>query len=140
MSLLDSIVGEVASGLSGGSTNVHPGLAEAVIGMLGNNAQGGGMQALVSAFEQQGLSHILNSWVGTGANAPISTDQINAVLGSDQVKAIAQGLGLSPQAASSGLATLLPQMIDKLSPGGQVPAGAALNEGLALLRGLTGGR
>jgi uncharacterized protein YidB (DUF937 family) len=81
----------------------------------------GGLNGLVQSFHDNGMSGLVNSWTGTGANQAASPEQIQQVLGSDKVQAIAQKLGVSPEAASSTLAQLLPGIIDKLSPNGAVP-------------------
>jgi len=57
-----------------------------------------------------------------GPNAPVTSDQIHQVLGSDQVKALAAKAGISPDMAGSAIAQLLPGIVDKLTPNGQVPA------------------
>jgi uncharacterized protein YidB (DUF937 family) len=72
--------------------------------------------------------------VSTGTNLPISAQQVQAVLGSEQVQAIAAKLGISPEEASGHLAQVLPQVIDKLTPGGNVPEGGALGSLLGMLQ------
>ena len=67
---------------------------------------------------------------------PISAEQIQAALDSEQVQSIAEKLGLSSADASSGLANLLPQVIDNLTPDGQLPEGGLLAQGLERLEGL----
>jgi uncharacterized protein YidB (DUF937 family) len=79
--------------------------------------------------------------VGTGQNLPISTDQLQHVLGSEQVKQLAAQAGISPETASSHLTQLLPMLIDKLTPNGQVPEASSstssmLEAGLDMLKGL----
>jgi uncharacterized protein YidB (DUF937 family) len=137
MGLFDSIAGQVLGQLTqGNGPNGGPGgLLEAVGGLI--NSHPGGLQGLVSAFEQQGLGGVVASWVGTGQNLPISGEQIQAVLGNEQVAAIAQGLGFSPQEASGKLAEFLPQVVDKLTPNGNLPEGEGLS--VATLMGLLGG-
>jgi len=134
MGLLDSIVGQVSGSLSNAGGG-QGGLMEVVMGLI-NNPDTGGIQGLINAFKEKGLGNLVGSWIGSGQNLPISAEQIQAVLGSEQVQAIAQKLGLSTAEISSGLATLLPQVIDKLTPDGQVPEGGMLEQGLALLSGL----
>ena len=63
----------------------------------------------------------LKSWIGTGDNMPISGDQLTSALGSDKISEIAAKLGMSHGDVSGGLASMLPQIIDKLSPNGQLP-------------------
>jgi uncharacterized protein YidB (DUF937 family) len=60
------------------------------------------------------------------------------VLGSAQVQAIAAKLGLSAGDAAGALAQFLPQAVDTMTPGGQIPDGQLMEQGLSLLKGLTG--
>lgn len=88
--------------------------------------QQGGLTGLAEAFQQKGLGDIVSSWIGTGANLPISADQIQQVLGSEQIQAFAQMAGLSPDSAGSQLAELLPGVVDRLTPDGEIPKGSNL--------------
>jgi uncharacterized protein YidB (DUF937 family) len=81
----------------------------------------GGVQGIVAQLEQQGLGGTVRSWIGTGANQPISPDQIHQVFGSDMVKELAAKVGLSPDVLAGKLSQVLPQAIDKLTPAGAVP-------------------
>lgn len=84
--------------------------------------QNGGLPGLISKFQHGGMADHVGSWVGTGANLPINGSQLQEILGSGAIGEIAQRLGMSHGDASSGLAQALPQLIDKLTPAGQVPA------------------
>src|SRR5271167_2900413 len=81
----------------------------------------GGVQGVVAQLEQQGLGGTVRSWVGTGANQPITADQIHQAFGSDAVKQLAAKVGLSPDVLAAKLSQVLPQAIDKLTPSGAVP-------------------
>jgi uncharacterized protein YidB (DUF937 family) len=81
----------------------------------------GGVQGIVAQMEQQGLGGTVRSWVGTGANQPISADQIHQAFGSDTMKQMAAKFGLSPDELATKLSAVLPQAIDKLTPGGAAP-------------------
>ena len=83
----------------------------------------GGVQGLVNQFEQKGLGGIAQSWVSTGPNQSISGDQLLHVLGSDNVAQIAGKLNVSPQELVNKLAELLPDHVDKMTPGGVIPRG-----------------
>jgi uncharacterized protein YidB (DUF937 family) len=73
---------------------------------------------IVAQLEQQGLGDTVRSWVGGGANQPITPDQIHQAFGSDTVKELAAKVGLSPQDLAAKLSAILPQAVDKLTPGG----------------------
>lgn len=136
MGMFDSIIGQVTgtSSSSSAGDSGQGGLMEAVASLI-NNPETGGIQGLVNTFKEKGLGDSVASWIGTGQNLPISGEQVQEALGSEQVQAIAQKLGLSSTETSTGLAGLLPQVIDKLTPDGQLPEGGILEQGLALLKG-----
>src|SRR6185369_12162759 len=109
---------------------------DAIGGMLADSRGGGGFGGLVQAFEKQGLGEVVASWISTGRNLPVSAEQLQAVLGNDQLAAIARSSGFSPQEASGHLAELLPQVIDRLTPHGQAPQGGSLAGILGMLDGM----
>ena len=119
MGLLDSVVGALGQAQGGAQGGAQPALLDAVAGLLGN----GGLQDMVAKFEQGGLGHLIGSWIGSGQNLPITPDQLHQVLGSDTIAGLAQQLGVSHGDVAAQLAQLLPQVVDKLTPQGQVPAG-----------------
>ncbi len=135
MGLFDSIVAQAEGALSNAIEGAHPGLVEEVTGLINGS---GGLENLVSTFREKGLGDAVSSWIGTGQNLPISSEQLQSVLGNEKVEAIAQKLGLSTSDVAQKLTALLPQVIDKLTPDGQLPENNLLEQGLALLKGLGG--
>jgi uncharacterized protein YidB (DUF937 family) len=103
-------------GLLGGVVGAE--MATVVNGLIEKH---GGVQGVISQLEQQGLGGTVRSWVGTGANQPISPDQIHQAFGSDTVKQLAAKVGMSPEDLAAKLSQILPQAIDKLTPGGVAP-------------------
>ena len=103
-------------GLLGGAVGAE--MATAVNSLIEKH---GGVQGIVAQLEQQGLGGTVRSWVGTGANLPISPDQIHQAFGSDTVKELAAKVGLTPQELAAKLSAILPQALDKLTPAGVVP-------------------
>ena len=127
MSLLDDVLREV-SGAAGGAVDASQhSLATDLMGMLSGGGMSKGLGGLVDMFNQKGLGDIVTSWVSTGKNLPISPEQIQAVLGSAQVQALAAKAGIDPQMASAAIAQILPQLVDKATPNGQLPAGGILD-------------
>ena len=130
MGLLDQMAGALAGGQSGG----NGALLETVLRLV-NDPRHGGLEGLVQAFQQGGLGEIVNSWVSTGANLPVSPEQLQGALGDSSLQDIAAQLGVSPEQASGSLAELLPQVVDQLTPNGQLPQGGdLLAQGLDMLR------
>ena len=128
MGLFDSILG-AASGKNAQSGEANP-LIGIVSGLL---AQGGGLEGLANKFSQSGQGNAFQSWVGMGENQPVSNDQIQNVLGSEQVNAIATRMGVDPAIVSTFLAEYLPKIVDKLTPAGKIDPAADHQQGLAAL-------
>ena len=108
----------------------------------GQNAPTGGLDlaSLVNSMQQVGLSNIVQSWLGDGANEPVSGSQLQATLGEDKINAFAQQTGMSHDQALSGLQDLLPNLVDQSSQGGQLLSNNPNNDALAGLVGnLIGG-
>jgi uncharacterized protein YidB (DUF937 family) len=128
MGLFDSILG-AASG-----KNAQSGGANPLIAVLGGLlAQSGGLQGLANKFSQSGQGNAFQSWVGMGENQPVSNDQIQNVLGSEQVNAIATRMGVDPAIVSTFLAEYLPKIVDKLTPAGKIDPAADHQQGLAAM-------
>ncbi|MGE3179373.1 MAG: YidB family protein [Vicinamibacterales bacterium] len=113
---------DVVKGLGGlaGSGGGQANAAGALLALV--NGSGGGLGGLVQAFQKHGLGDLVASWIGTGQNLPISPEQIGKVLGSQQLSQFASQAGVPPEAAGATLASMLPALIDKLTPDGQLPA------------------
>ena len=128
MGLLDNLLGS----FTGSSAQAQNPLLLAALQVIQQN---GGLPGIIGKFQQGGYGNQIGSWVGTGANMPISGGQLQEVLGSGAIGQIAQQLGLSHGDASSGLAQVLPQLIDKMTPTGQVTGdhGDVLQQALAAL-------
>ncbi len=137
MGLLDQF-GDIASSLMGNQQQQGSPLLKAVTQMLSSNSGTGGLAGLLQNFQNSGLGDIVSSWVSTGQNQPISVEQIQAALGSDTVQQLAAKVGLSNSEVGAQLTQLLPNLVDKLTPGGQVPQGGALEEILAVLHSKLG--
>ena len=148
MSLLESVIGAMARGQSGAAPQGGAAgsvLLSTVIAMLANGQQSqgagvGGLGDLIGRFTQGGMGDVIGSWIGSGQNAPISGDQLSNVLGSDAIGKIAAQLGLSPGEAAGQLSQMLPEVIDRLTPNGQAPAGGLGDDLGALLGQLTAKR
>ena len=121
MGLLDNVTGkasEVESAIQQGSE--HAGLMGHVTDFV--HAHPGGLAGLVQTFREKGLGDVVNSWISRERNQPVTAAQIESVLGNDTVQALATKIGVSTSTISTGLANVLPQVVDKLTPHGTLPA------------------
>jgi uncharacterized protein YidB (DUF937 family) len=127
MGLLDSVLGSVLGNSAGGGNamlmQVVGSLLSGAGGAGGAGGGAGGLAGLLQQLQQGGLGEAVQSWVSTGHNLPVSADQLHAALGGDQVSAMAQQAGMSQDDLMGQLAHMLPQVVDHLTPHGELPAG-----------------
>lgn len=151
MGLLDSVLGSVlgggqssqpapgaspmGAGLGGivGALASNPQLMQVLMSLLSGQGQAGaqagggglgGLGGLAAQFQQAGLGHVLSSWIGTGQNQPVSSDQLTQVFGQDQLSQLGAKLGMDGSGLASELSKFLPHLVDQMTPQGQVPAAA----------------
>lgn len=98
----------------GGGGDLMGGLQE----LLG---KAGGLQGLLAKLQDSGLDDQVKSWIGTDENKQVSAQQIQDALGDDELAAVAEKAGVSKEEAASGIADKLPQLVDKVSPDGNLP-------------------
>lgn len=129
MGLLDAVLGGVLG--SGGQASRPAGgndmLMQIVAALLANKGGGagglGGLAGLAEQFQRGGLGDVMGSWIGTGANQPISPDQLGGVLGSDLVGELMKHTGMGQGDLLGQLAQILPQAVDHATPEGRIPEG-----------------
>jgi uncharacterized protein YidB (DUF937 family) len=135
---LDDLLGGVlGGGQSGGgakSGGVNMGalvgaLAPLVIGML----KSGGLQKMMSGFQQRGMGTQADTWVSTGGNEQVSGSEMRVGLGDDEVRHFAQEAGIPEDEAADVLAAVVPEVVNGLTPEGHLPSDDELE---ALLRRL----
>jgi uncharacterized protein YidB (DUF937 family) len=114
----------------------NPEIAKAAMSFFSSNdGSGGGLGDIVGALQSGGLGDAVSSWLGSGDNLAVEPGQLQSALGDDQISAFAEKAGVSGSEASTLLAGILPQIVDKLSPEGQLPDAGGLD---SMLGGLMG--
>lgn len=143
-SILSSVAGSL--GGAGGTASAGSGGAGAALGggailaaVMGMVQSQGGVAAVLSKLRASGLGAHVDSWVGTGANQPVSGTDLHNALGSGAVGQVANQLGINPQQAGGVLSQVLPELINQMSPSGALPDnhGDLMSKGLEMLRGLS---
>lgn len=113
-------------GAAGGAGGLGDLLKGGLGGLLAGGAAGtvlsGGLNDLLKQLQQSGHGDAANSWVGTGPNRPISPTDLDSALGADQIQSLTSQFGLSREELLDGLSQHLPEVVDHLTPGGQVPS------------------
>jgi uncharacterized protein YidB (DUF937 family) len=109
----------------GRSASAGGGLGDILGQVLGGSGAGGGagggLGALLEQFQRAGFGEQAGSWVGTGANQPLPDDALARVFGRNGIAEIARRAGVSEQDAERGLAAVLPEVVDRMTPDGQMP-------------------
>jgi uncharacterized protein YidB (DUF937 family) len=140
MGLLDDVIGAALGSKSGGG-QTSP-IMMALMALLASRASGGsgaqqpgslgglgGLGDLLNQFQQNGLESIIKSWIGTGQNQAISPSQLHQALGPDTVNDLSAQTGLPHDDLLAQLSKVLPAVVDKLTPNGQLPSEADLLAG-----------
>jgi uncharacterized protein YidB (DUF937 family) len=130
MGLLDQVIRSAlgSSGAGSGRSQIAMALmallaSRAMAGRSGAQNPGGigGLGGLLARFREGGYEDIINSWIGTGPNKPISPNQLHEALGPDTVEDLSRETGIPHQDLLSQLSEILPGIVDKLTPQGRLP-------------------
>jgi uncharacterized protein YidB (DUF937 family) len=150
MGLLDELIGNVLGAASGRTQRQDP--LSSILGGLAGGSQGqggnlllqlalsllqqnGGLEGVLGRFRQGGLGQQADSWVGTGQNMNISADELQQIFGRSTMEDLASQLGMPQERAGSTMAQVLPELINQLTPQGQVPQNGdeEIAQGLSML-------
>ncbi|MDB6074849.1 MAG: hypothetical protein JWO89_2489 [Verrucomicrobiaceae bacterium] len=149
MGLFDSIAGNLLGSVLGGQSSGLGKLAADV--MSGNHhdlsasvttllSEVGGVDGLLQKAQQAGFGGVVSSWIGTGPNEPVNADQASELLGSEVMQKMAARFGIDPAQAAPMVAAMLPGIIDKLTPHGEVnPEGHTQEDVHAAISGMLSG-
>jgi uncharacterized protein YidB (DUF937 family) len=126
------------SAMLGGLGGGNPLLKMLLPMLMGGGAAGalgklGGLGGLLGKFQGAGMESKVNSWVGTGANEDLSADDVHNALGADTIDAMAKESGLPHDEVKGGLAKMLPNLVNQLSPSGSLPGADQLG---GMMKGL----
>jgi uncharacterized protein YidB (DUF937 family) len=106
--------------------------------LLSNNGDKGVLlDTVVNTIKEKGMEDNVESWIGTGDNKAISANQLNDALGTDLMSSLSQKTGIPEKELSGMLSTLLPVVVNQLTPQGKVEGnnGSLVSTGLGLLKG-----
>src|SRR5262249_33146970 len=120
MSILDTILGSTERHPDL-NQNQHSSLVQSALQMFGNQGE---ISNLHQNAQSHGLGHIVQSWIGNGANQPVDASQVEGLVGEERVDELATRAGVSHSQASSALSRILPTIVDKLTPQGKLPKAA----------------
>jgi uncharacterized protein YidB (DUF937 family) len=115
--IFGDLIGGVLKGLTGQQGQAGGGLG-GILGQVLGNTDLGSLGGLLDQLQKSGLGPQVASWLGNGANLPISVDQLRQALGDDTIRQIAASFGIPVDQLLNQLSQNLPATVDKLSPNG----------------------
>lgn len=108
-----------AAGLPGLGAAGGAGLLGVVLQLLQQN---GGLSGLVQQMQRSGYGDQAQSWIGTGQNQGLPTEALSQIFGSGALQQLAQQFGVSHDEMSSKVAQVLPEVVNRMTPQGSLPA------------------
>lgn len=145
--MLGRLLGAVLEGRQAGPQPGAGGLEAALGGLLGGGPQAlNGLDQVANQLRQAGLGAQVESWIGPGANQPVAPEALIQAFGRQPLEQLGQRTGTDGAGLAGLLATLLPVVINALTPQGrmpqspaELPGGGQAAGGLGALAGLLGG-
>jgi uncharacterized protein YidB (DUF937 family) len=133
MGLFDEFAKQVAGAAQAFAAGETPELARSFLDLL---QERGGIDGLIRRFQEQGLGDVIQSWIANGPNSPITPEQLARVFDSEQLRTLSSQAGIAMGRLPEALAALLPTLVDRLTPDGEVPGPyQLLRMAIGLLRG-----
>jgi uncharacterized protein YidB (DUF937 family) len=116
------------------STGVPTELIGAILAMLKEH----GLNNFIEVLRSKGLEGLVQSWIGTGPNDPVTGEELAATLEPEQIDKLSRESGVPASEVPSMLARILPSLVDKLTPNGKIEGGSALDQALDFVKGRLG--
>ncbi len=124
-----------ASGVGGGG-----GLLASLLPMLGAFLASGGLNKILSGLQARGLSAKSDSWIGLGPNEALSASEVEDVISEEELTRLAEQVGASKEETAAAIADVLPQLVDRVSPAGELPPEEDLDQVFDRIASLSGVR
>ena len=118
MGLFDEFAKQVAGAAQAFAAGETPELARSFLGLL---QERGGIDGLIRRFQEHDLGDVIASWIATGPNMPITPEQLARVFDPEQLRTLSSQAGIAMARLPEALAALLPTLVDRLTPDGDVP-------------------
>jgi uncharacterized protein YidB (DUF937 family) len=135
--LLGGILGGGSQGGTGSGLGGNP-MLKMLLPLVASLLMNGGLQKILGQLQQNGKGATGKSWVSTGPNEPVDAADIKAALDPGELERIAQQLGVSEDEAADAVAQVLPDVVDKATPAGELPDDDELDRTFGRLHELDG--
>jgi uncharacterized protein YidB (DUF937 family) len=118
--ILGGLLGEVLKGALGGNTAPRPQQLPDIFGQVLKNTDLGSIGGLLKQLQEGGLERQIGSWLGTGQNLPVTPAQIKDALGNEQIRQIAQQMGIPVDDVLKLITQFFPEAVNQASPEGEL--------------------
>lgn len=130
MALLDTLLNGTTLDDLSSLMKENPQILQAAASLLDSGdssvGEGFGLEDVIGALKGGGLERVVSSWLGSGQNQGIDGSQLEKALGPDVLGQFASRAGVGEAQAGSVLASVLPQLVNQLSPRGAAPDSGSL--------------
>ncbi len=118
MSMFDSMISQAEEKFNlGGKAGT---LLSALLALI-TDGNHGGFAGFLGRFNAAGLGDTVSSWINSGSNTPISSEQIESALGEETLRSVAAQTGTDYATTASATAFMTPHVVDALTPSGVIP-------------------
>ena len=119
----------------GGQAGEQGGMSQ-IMKLFGGGGQSNGLQGLMSGLTSNGLGEQLQSWIGKGKNEEITATDVQQHVDPQTLNQVAEQAHMTPEQVSQSVAEVLPDMVNQMTPQGQVPAEDPMAKGMSTLQQL----
>lgn len=128
---LQKYIGEASAQLNVGKEKL-----EGLVAAIATDERKAQLDEIIHSLKEKGFKDTIASWVGTGENHAINPEKIKEALGAKKIEELAEKAKMKVSEIPQALSTLLPQMIDKLTPDGKEPESGIAAAAVKFLKGI----
>ncbi|RLP22128.1 YidB family protein [Mesorhizobium sp. YM1C-6-2] len=113
-------IGDMIRGASRGTGPNNP--QGGLMDQLSKGVSGTPLGDVLDRFRNSGAGAKVDSWVGTGPNQPIETEEVESAIDEETLAALSEQTGLSREELIARITQALPEAVDKMTPNGELPS------------------
>jgi len=95
---------------------------DGIMDQISKGVSGTALGDILDRFRGAGAGSKVDSWIGTGPNQPIESNDVEAAIDEDTLTSLSMQTGLSREELISRITRDLPEAVNKMTPNGQLPS------------------
>lgn len=131
---LGGVLGGILGGSGGGGGSLGNPMLRMLLPAVASLLANGGLKKVLSGLQTNGKAAEADSWIAKGENQPVAGEDVRTAVGDDEIGSIAEKLGVSKDEAADAVAQVLPDVVDQVSPSGELPPDDELEAALDRLK------